>query len=126
MVTKNRFDKQAKEIAVKTVLRFDDDGHYCAINYAELYDTILSSGHIEYKGKVFLPCQYLVNLPEAEVIGQMQFTMQQIQLALEAKKGIQIRGTDLSVPKKSFFEWVVDLSALGLLGVITSLFIIFD
>ncbi|MCL1127770.1 hypothetical protein [Shewanella surugensis] len=126
MVTKNLFDKQVKEIAVKTVLHFDDNGHYCAIDYAELYDTIVSSGHIEYKGKIFLPSQYLVNLPEKEVIGQMQLITQQIQLVLEGKKGIFIRGTELSVPNKSFFEWVVDLSALGLLGVITSLFIIFD
>ncbi|WP_299494783.1 hypothetical protein [uncultured Shewanella sp.] len=126
MVTKNKFEEYAKAIAVKSVLNCDDNGHYCAINYADVYDTIVSTGRIEYRGKVFLPSQNLVHLPEKALIGQMQLIMEQIQITLEGKKGIGIRGAHHHLPKKSFFDWTVDLSALGLLGVIASLFIIFD
>ncbi|WP_299006291.1 hypothetical protein [uncultured Shewanella sp.] len=126
MVTKFQFDEHAKTIAVKSVLHFDDKGHYCAINYADVYDSILSSGHIEYRGKAFLPSPHLVHLPEKALIGQMQLIMEQIQATLEGKKGICLRGSQVLPFKKSFFDWTVDLSALGLLGVIASLFLIFD
>ncbi|WP_298775448.1 hypothetical protein [uncultured Shewanella sp.] len=126
MVTKNKLDEYAKAIAIKSVFHFDDNEHYCAINYADVYDSLISSGSIAYRGKVFQPSPHLVHLPEKALIGQMKVTMEQIQATFEGKKGICIRGARGAEPKKSIFDWTVDLSALGLLGVIASLFLIFD